>query len=175
MPLLTIKVNRREYKVEVEATTNLLNVLRDQLHITSPKAGCETGDCGACSVLVDGRLRRACLTNALFVQGAEITTVEGLGEHGDLHPLQKQFYENFASQCGYCTPGMIMTAKAFLDQNPNPTDRGNQRSLIRQSLPLHRLRQYHQGGAGRGRTDVAPGRGEMSLQKLAKARPVTRA
>ena len=123
MPLLTIKVNRREYKVEVEATTSLLSVLRDHLHITSPKAGCETGDCGACSVLVDGRLRRACLTNALSVQGAEVTTVEGLGEPGDLHPVQKQFYENFASQCGYCTPGMIMATKALLDQNPSPTDK----------------------------------------------------
>jgi len=99
MPLLTIKVNRREYKVEVEATTS-----------------------GACSVLVDNRLRRACLTNALSVQGAEVTTVEGLGEPGDLHPVQKQFYENFASQCGYCTPGMIMASKALLDRNPNPTD-----------------------------------------------------
>jgi carbon-monoxide dehydrogenase small subunit len=123
MALLTIKVNRREYKVEVEATTSLLTVLRDHLHITSPKAGCETGDCGACSVLVDSRLRRACLTNALSVQGAEVTTVEGLGAPGDLHPIQKQFYENFASQCGYCTPGMIMAAKALLDRNPSPTDK----------------------------------------------------
>jgi len=123
MPLLTIRVNRREYKVEVEATTSLLTVLRDHLHITSPKAGCETGDCGACSVLVDNRLRRACLTNALSVQGGEVTTVEGLGAPGDLHPIQKQFYENFASQCGYCTPGMIMAAKALLDRNPNPTDK----------------------------------------------------
>jgi carbon-monoxide dehydrogenase small subunit len=123
MPLLTIQVNRREYKVEVEATTSLLTVLREHLHITSPKVGCETGDCGACSVLVDGRLRRACLTNALSVQGAEVTTVEGLGKPGDLHPVQKQFYENFASQCGYCTPGMIMATKALLDRNPRPTDK----------------------------------------------------
>jgi len=122
MPLLTITVNRREYKVEVEATTSLLTVLRDHLHITSPKAGCENGDCGACSVLVDKLLRRACLTNALSAQGAEVTTVEGLGAPGDLHPIQKQFYENFASQCGYCTPGMIMATKALLDQNPKPTD-----------------------------------------------------
>jgi carbon-monoxide dehydrogenase small subunit len=123
MPLLTIQVNRREYKVEVEATTSLLTVLREHLHITSPKVGCETGDCGACSVLVDSRLRRACLTNALSVQGAEVTTVEDLGEPGDLHPVQKQFYENFASQCGYCTPGMIMATKALLDRNPRPTDK----------------------------------------------------
>jgi aerobic-type carbon monoxide dehydrogenase small subunit (CoxS/CutS family) len=123
MPLLTIRVNRREYKVEVEATASLLTVLREHLHITSPKVGCETGDCGACSVMVDGRLRRACLTNGLSVQGAEVTTIEGLGEPGDLHPLQKKFYEHFASQCGFCTPGMIMAAKALLDQNPRPTDR----------------------------------------------------
>ena len=122
MPLLTIKVNRREYKVEIDATTSLLTVLREHLNITGPKPGCETGDCGACSVLVNGKLRRACLTNALSIQEAEVTTIEGLGEPGDLHPLQKQFYENFASQCGYCTPGMIIAAKALLDQNPKPTE-----------------------------------------------------
>jgi len=122
MALLRIKVNGREHEVVVEATTSLLTVLRERLYITSPKVGCESGDCGACSVLVDGQLRRACLTNALSVQGSEVTTLEGLGEPGDLHPLQRHFYEKFAPQCGFCTPGMIVAAKALLDRNPNPTE-----------------------------------------------------
>ena len=121
MGLLEINVNGTAYNVEVGLTTNLLEVLREKLHIMSPKFGCESGDCGACSVLVNGKLRRACITNALSVQGAEITTLEGISENGDLHPLQKQFYENYGFQCGFCTPGMIMSAKAFLDENPNPT------------------------------------------------------
>ncbi len=121
MELLEIKVNGSVHRVEVGLTTNLLEVLREKLHIMSPKMGCESGDCGACSVLVNGKLRRACITNALSVQGSEITTLEGLSQKGDLHPLQKQFYEKFGFQCGFCTPGMIMSAKALLDLNPNPT------------------------------------------------------
>jgi len=122
MALLEIKVNGREHRLEVEPTASLLTVLREQLHITGPKPGCETGDCGACNVLVDGELRRGCLTNALSVSGSEITTVEGLGAGGDLHPVQKRFYENYASQCGYCTPGMVMAAKELLDHNAQPSD-----------------------------------------------------
>jgi carbon-monoxide dehydrogenase small subunit len=122
MPLLEIKVNGRDHQLVVDATVSLLTVLREHLHITGPKVGCETGDCGACSVLVDGKLRRACLTNALSVQGGEVITIEGVGGSGSLHPIQKAFYENHASQCGYCTPGMIMASKALLDENPNPTE-----------------------------------------------------
>ncbi len=122
MRFINIKVNGVPYAVEVGVTTNLLEVLRDKLYLTSPKAGCESGDCGACSVLVDGKVLRACITNALAVDGAEVTTLEGLGADGKLHPLQKQFYEKFAFQCGFCTPGMIMSAKALLDRNPNPTE-----------------------------------------------------
>jgi carbon-monoxide dehydrogenase small subunit len=123
MPLLEIKVNGRDHQLVVDATASLLTVLREHLQITGPKVGCETGDCGACSVLVDGKLRRACLTNALSVQGTEVVTVEGVGRSGTLHPIQKAFYENHASQCGFCTPGMIMASKALLDENPNPTER----------------------------------------------------
>ncbi|MEW6113053.1 MAG: (2Fe-2S)-binding protein [Thermodesulfobacteriota bacterium] len=121
MALLEIKVNGTVYRVDVGITTNLLEVLREKLHIMSPKFGCESGDCGACSVLVNGKLRRACITNALSIQGSEVTTLEGISEDGDLHPLQKQFYEKYGFQCGFCTPGMIMSAKALLDSNPNPT------------------------------------------------------
>jgi len=120
--LLEIKVNGRQYRVEVDPWANLLDVLREKIFITSPKAGCETGDCGACNVLIDGKLKRACLTNALTANGSEITTVEGVGQKGALHPIQIQFYENYASQCGFCTPGMIMASKALLDDNPTPSD-----------------------------------------------------
>ena len=122
MALLEIKVNGREHRLEIDPATNLLTVLREQLFITGPKIGCETGDCGTCNVMIDGELRRACLTNAMTVSGSEVTTIEGVGGKGSLHPLQKQFYENFASQCGFCTPGMIMASKALLDENPAPSE-----------------------------------------------------
>jgi len=122
MASITIKVNGTVYETTVGITTNLLEVLRDNLHITSPKVGCEAGDCGACSVLVDGKLMRACITNALSIDGCEVATVEGLSSDGGLHPLQKHFFEMNAFQCGFCTPGMIMAAKALLDCNPDPTD-----------------------------------------------------
>jgi carbon-monoxide dehydrogenase small subunit len=118
---LEIKVNGLDYKVEVKATTTLLEVLRDKLGITSPKVGCDTGDCGSCSVILNGKLVKSCLVNALTAQGGEVLTVEGLGKPGDLHPLQKAFHEAYAAQCGFCTPGMIMAAKALLDEKPNPT------------------------------------------------------
>lgn len=129
MYTLELKVNGRAYKVEVKATTTLLQVLREKLGITGPKVGCETGDCGACSVLVNGKLIKACITNALTVQGKEVLTVEGLGRPGALHPLQLAFHEHYAAQCGFCTPGMLMAAKALLDENPKPT-----RDEVREAL-----------------------------------------
>ncbi len=121
MPVLELRVNGRAHRVEVEIDTTLLEVLRDKLGITGPKAGCNTGDCGACSVLLDGILVRACITNALSVQGGEVLTVEGLAAPGKLHPLQKAFHEHYGAQCGFCTPGMLMAAKALLDRNTRPT------------------------------------------------------
>lgn len=121
MEPVTLKVNGVNHVISIGITTNLLEVLRDILHITSPKAGCESGDCGACSVIVNGKLVRACITNALSIDGAEVLTIEGLSPDGGLHPLQKYFYEMNAFQCGFCTPGMIMAAKALLDRNPNPS------------------------------------------------------
>ncbi|UCC90594.1 MAG: (2Fe-2S)-binding protein [Dehalococcoidia bacterium] len=121
MDVLKLKVNGRNYEVETDPATTLLEVLRDKLFITGPKVGCNTGDCGACSVLLDGRLVKSCITNAFITDGCEVITVEGLAEPGELHPLQKAFYEHYAAQCGFCTPGMLMAAKALLDENPNPT------------------------------------------------------
>jgi carbon-monoxide dehydrogenase small subunit len=118
---LELTVNGLGHKVEVQPMTTLLEVLRDKLGVTSPKVGCDTGDCGTCSVILDGQLVKSCITNALTAQRGQVLTVEGLGRPGALHPLQEAFHEHYAAQCGFCTPGMIMAAKALLDENPNPT------------------------------------------------------
>ena len=122
MPIITLTVNKQVYSVEVTPVTSLLDVLRDSLQITSPKKGCNTGDCGSCSVLVNGKLFKSCITNAMSVDGSEIITVEGLAGPGDLHPLQKTFYDYNAAQCGFCTPGMLMAAIALLNENPTPNE-----------------------------------------------------
>ena len=121
MAILEFKVNGTSHQVVVEATTTLLEVLREKLMITSPKTGCNTGDCGACSVILDGKLIRSCITPALVAQNKEVTTLEGISPSGELDPLQKAFSENHGSQCGFCTPGMIVSAKALLNENPEPT------------------------------------------------------
>ena len=118
---LELMVNGQRRQVEVGLQTSLLEVLRDQLRITSPKVGCNTGDCGTCSVLLDGKLVRSCITNAMTTQGKEVLTIEGIVASGEIHPLQKAFHENYGAQCGFCTPAMILAAKDLLDHNPHPT------------------------------------------------------
>lgn len=118
---LSFTLNGLRVDVLVKPTDTLLDLLREQLHVTSPKRGCDDGDCGACTVLLDGEPVRACLTIAPTVAGKEVTTVEGLSKEGELHPLQESFHEHAASQCGFCTPGMLMSAKALLDKSPDPT------------------------------------------------------
>ncbi|MBL7176522.1 MAG: (2Fe-2S)-binding protein [Desulfobacteraceae bacterium] len=120
--ILSFTLNDSPVDVLVKSTETLLDVLREQLGVTAPKRGCDSGDCGTCTVLIDGEPIRSCLTIALTVAGKEIVTVEGLSIDGELHPLQKAFHERGASQCGFCTPGMLMSAKALLDENPNPSD-----------------------------------------------------
>jgi carbon-monoxide dehydrogenase small subunit len=105
----------------VKPTETLLDILREKLGVVSVKRGCDTGDCGACTVLLDGEPVRSCLTIALTVAGRRVETVEGLIVDGRLHPLQTSFHEHYAAQCGFCTPGMIMASKALLDKKPNPT------------------------------------------------------
>jgi carbon-monoxide dehydrogenase small subunit len=117
---LEFKVNGKKYSVEVKPNVTLLRLLRS-LGFTEVKAGCEKGDCGTCAVLLDGEPVNSCLTLALQVQGKEITTVRGLGTMEKLHPIQEAFVKYGAIQCGFCTPGMIISAKALLDKNPNPT------------------------------------------------------
>ena len=118
--VLEMTVNGRPELLEVKPHQTLLEVLRDQLGLTGAKEGCGTGKCGACTVLINGRPVNSCLHLALQAQGAEIVTIEGLAQDKNPHPLQKAFVELGAVQCGFCTPGMILTAKALLDINPNP-------------------------------------------------------
>ncbi len=119
---IRFKLNGREVEAEVEPNTLLLNLLRERFHLTGAKYGCGIGECGACTVLLDGEPILSCLTLAVEVDGREVTTIEGLAEDGELHPLQRAFLEEGAVQCGFCTPGMILTAKALLDENPNPSE-----------------------------------------------------
>ncbi len=118
---LTMTVNGRAVTVEIEADELLVDVLRDRLGLTGTKIGCNEGECGACTVIMDGQAVLSCLTPALRAQGREITTIEGLSDGKTLHPLQQSFIEHGAVQCGYCIPGFILSAKALLDQNPHPS------------------------------------------------------
>ncbi len=122
MAKVTLQVNGVKEILEVEEHHTLLWVSRNQLHLTGAKEGCGTGECGACTVLMDGKAVNACLVLAMEADGHEITTIEGLGRPGQLHPLQESFVKNGAIQCGFCTPGMVMMAKALLDDNPHPTE-----------------------------------------------------
>ncbi|MDR7434065.1 MAG: (2Fe-2S)-binding protein [Armatimonadota bacterium] len=119
--LVRLHVNGQVHEVFTPPHRTLLELLREDLGLTGTKHGCELGECGACTVLVDGRPILACLALAVEVEGAEILTVEGLGRPGNLHPLQEAFMEVGALQCGYCTPGFLLSAKALLDQNPAPS------------------------------------------------------
>ncbi len=118
--LIRLNVNGELYEIAVPAHKTLLEVLREDLNLTGTKHGCELGECGACTVLIDGEPVLSCLTLPIEVQGRQITTIEGVAQNGKPHPLQIAFTELGAAQCGYCTPGMILTAKALLDRNPNP-------------------------------------------------------
>lgn len=119
---ITLNVNDNEYEVEVAPYHTLCDVLRDKLGFTEVKNSCNNGECGACTVLIDGKPVSSCITLAAQANGKKITTVKGLSRNGDLHPLQKKFIEYGAVQCGYCTPGMLLAAKALLDENPQPSE-----------------------------------------------------
>jgi len=126
---LKFHVNGTPVELTIEPHLTLLEVLRDQLALTGTKEGCGTGDCGACTVLVDGKPINSCLLLAVEADGQEITTVEGLVANGNLHPLQQAFIEQGGLQCGYCTPGMLMSAYALLKHNPNPDPEAIRESL----------------------------------------------
>jgi aerobic-type carbon monoxide dehydrogenase small subunit (CoxS/CutS family) len=127
--LVALNINGDDYELAVAPSHTLLEVLREEAGLTGTKHGCEQGECGLCTVLIDGRPQFSCLTLAIEAQGSEIRTVEGLARGGELHPLQQAFGETGASQCGYCSPGMLMSAQALLERNPAPS-----RTEIREAL-----------------------------------------
>ena len=115
-------VNEETHELLVRPEQTLLDILRHELRLMGAKKGCDTGDCGACTVLLDGTAVNSCLVLAIEVNGRQVKTIEGLADGLELHPIQKSFVEHGAIQCGFCTPGMILTAKALLDENPSPTE-----------------------------------------------------
>jgi carbon-monoxide dehydrogenase small subunit len=129
---MNLTVNGVEHEVESGPLTTLLDVLREELAITSPKAGCEEGGCGTCTVLVDGEPRRSCLLAVGMLEGVAVTTVEGIGDADELAPVQQAFTHHYASQCGFCTPGMLLAAKAYVDNGGTPD-----RDAIREALAGH--------------------------------------
>ena len=147
---MNLTVNGVDATIESGPLTSLLDVLREELGVTSPKAGCEQGGCGACTVLVDGEPRRSCLTPVASVDGAAITTVEGLGSPEDMSPVQQAFTHHYAAQCGFCTSGMMMAATGLHRPRRQRRPRGDPGGPRRPRLPVHRLRQDHRRGRGCG-------------------------
>jgi aerobic carbon-monoxide dehydrogenase small subunit len=126
---VTITVNGAPRTAEVEPRTLLVHLLREHLNLTGTHVGCDTSNCGACTVWLDGEAVKSCTVLAVQADGCEVTTIEGISENGDLHAMQQAFHENHALQCGYCTPGMVMTAIKLLEANPEPTDEEIRRGL----------------------------------------------
>lgn len=122
MELVEFKVNGRNYNVAVEKNWSLLYVLREVIDLTGTKCGCSTGDCGSCRVVIDGEAVNSCSVRAVNLAGKEVETIEGVSDGIHLHPIQQAFIDCGAVQCGFCTPGMVMSAKALLDKNLNPTE-----------------------------------------------------
>lgn len=128
--LINLKVNGMEHEIAVEPYWTLLDVLREKLGLTGTKKGCGTGNCGACTILLQGKPVSSCLLLAIDAKNKDINTIEGLAKDGNLHPIQEAFIKFGAFQCGYCTPGFIMTAKALLDVNPNPSEQEVKEGLV---------------------------------------------
>jgi carbon-monoxide dehydrogenase small subunit len=120
---ITVTVNGTSHESDVEPRTLLVHYVRETLGLTGTNVGCDTSSCGACSLHVNGEAVKSCTMLAVQADGADILTIEGLAQNGEMHPMQKSFMENHGLQCGYCTPGMVMAATSFLKENPNPTER----------------------------------------------------
>jgi carbon-monoxide dehydrogenase small subunit len=127
--LIETKINGTFYRLEIEPHWTLIELLRDVLQLTGAKNSCGMGECGSCTVIMDGKAIYSCLTLAIRADGKEIITIEGLARGEELHPLQKAFIDYGAFQCGYCTPGMILSSKALLDENPNPAEEEIRRGI----------------------------------------------
>jgi aerobic-type carbon monoxide dehydrogenase small subunit (CoxS/CutS family) len=126
---ISVDINGESYEAEVEARRLLVHFIRDDANLTGTHVGCDTGNCGACTVIVDGAAVKSCMMLAIQADGSSVETVEGLSPDGELHPLQQAFSARHALQCGYCTPGMLMSAKHLLDHNPEPTETEIRRAI----------------------------------------------
>jgi aerobic carbon-monoxide dehydrogenase small subunit len=126
---IRVTINGRLYEEEVESRLLLAHFLRETIGLTGTHVGCVIGECGACSILLDGKVVKSCLHFAVQADGREITTIEGLAKDGELNPVQEAFVKNYAFQCGYCTPGMVMTSHALLQKNPNPSEEEIRKAL----------------------------------------------
>lgn len=126
---VTLRINGKEHKLQLEPRVTLLDALRDRLDLTGAKKVCDRATCGACTVIIDGKAHYSCTTLAIDAQGHDILTIEGIGSEDKLHPVSQAFVDNDAQQCGFCTPGFVMAAKAYLDHEPNATYEGVQKAL----------------------------------------------
>ena len=167
--LLKLTVNGREREDAISGHTLLVEYLRDVAGLTGTKRGCDGGECGACTVLVDGEPRLACITLAASVEGRAVETIESLAANGRMSRLQQAFHDKLGTQCGFCTPGMIMSAEALLRRNPSPTEQRDTRRSRRQPVPLHRLREDHRVGPVRLRRWFA-GRGLRWTREPSRSR-----
>ncbi len=147
---LEVMVNGQSREGNVEARRTLADFLRDDLGLTGTHLGCEHGVCGACTVLLNGEAVRSCLLFAIQVNGQAVTTIEGLAGGGTLHPVQEAFWECHGMQCGFCTPGFVMSVYAFLKENPDPAGRRHSPGAFGQPMSLHWLPEYRRCGTSRG-------------------------
>ena len=139
MAKVSVKINGKKITKEVSDNTMLSDFLRDKLSLTGTHVGCDTSQCGACVVHLDGNSVKSCTTLVVDCDGSEITTIEGLASNGKMHPMQEAFKKHHGLQCGFCTPGMVMSAVDLLKKNKNPSEQGNKRLVRRQYLSLYRL------------------------------------
>ena len=157
---ISVTVNGTQQHLEVEDRWTLADLLRDQLTLTGTKLGCERGECGACTVILDGKPVYACSSLAVWADGRSVTTVEGLARHGQLHPLQQAFIEHDAPQCGFCTSGQLMSAVALLDRNPHPTPHDVKAALVGNLCRCSNYNRYVEAvvAVGEGRTSPVDSR-----------------
>ena len=141
---VTVTVNGEVHEADVEPRLLLVHLLRDNLGLTGTHVGCDTSNCGACTVHVDGQSAKSCTMLAVQADGREVRTIEGMADGANLHPLQQAFWDQHGLQCGFCTPGMIMQAAWLLDENPDPSEEEIRVGIQRQPLPLHRLREHRE-------------------------------
>jgi aerobic-type carbon monoxide dehydrogenase small subunit (CoxS/CutS family) len=164
--IFTLRVNGTSHTVDVDPSTPLLYILRNDLDLRGPRFGCGLGQCGACTVLIEGAAVRSCIRSMSAVQGAEITTLEGLAQDGVLHPLQQAWIDEQVPQCGFCQNGQILTAKALLDRNPNPTDaqiRQGMNGTLCRCMTYYRIQAAIKRAAGAiASADPAPSNGGVA-------------